>query len=359
MYLAKENKWIIDYLWKSFVKWNLETIPFVASYESLSSIMNQKNEFTLENIWKDWELIVLLHLLDGIKVWFTDKLWNSKYSSLLDYVQKQPQMIKYILNTGVDVTMLAQAEKIVKFTFTGEYKLTDEELATIISMVIIVNKLTKTDEVKITKENDKFYIIAEKENKRVKIPVEKDSPRKENTRILIKDKKDEVNIYKAKWWESTVWDKTARFDLERVIKKEETPEKSKKTKESLENEIREEFRNLLKNLKSLKWTKELDLKIEESISSVLEKYNIEWDKLTELKEKLTKQFKEALYLKIKWKEIPEKLDWEKVGNKEFINRVFEKYAEAVKENKYLIKYFNNNTLYEYLDYDPNSEEIIY
>jgi len=336
LYLAKENKWIVDYLWKSFIKWNLETIPFVASYESFSSIMNQKNEFTLENIWKDWELIVLLHLLDGIKIWFTDKLWNSKYSSLLDYIKKQPKLVKYILNTGVDITMLAQAEKIVKLTFTGEYELTDEELATIISMVIIVNKLTKTDEVKIVKENDKFYIIAKKENKRVKIPIE---TKKNNTRN--ENKKDEVNIYKAKWWESTVWDKTARFDLERVIKKEETPEKSKEIKKNLESEIREEFRNLLKNLKSLKWTKELDLKIEESISSVLKKYKETWaisDKQYEnYKISLTKQFKEALYLKIKWKEIPEKLDWKKIGNKEFINRVFEKYAEVIKENKVLFE----------------------
>ena len=175
-----------------------------------------------------------------------------------------------------------------------------------------------------------------KENKRVKIPIE---TKKNNTRN--ENKKDEVNIYKAKWWESTVWDKTARFDLERVIKKEETPEKSKEIKKNLESEIREEFRNLLKNLKSLKWTKELDLKIEESISSVLKKYKETWaisDKQYEnYKISLTKQFKEALYLKIKWKEIPEKLDWKKIGNKEFINRVFEKYAEVIKENKVLFE----------------------
>jgi len=322
-FLKRTPNWFKERLWQSFVKWNLETIPFVASYESLSSIMDQKNEFTLENIWKDWELIVLLHLLDGIKIWVTDKLWNTKYSNLLDYIKKQQKLVKYILNTGVDVAMLAQAEKIVKLTFTGKYELTDEELATIISMVIIVNKLIKADEVRIVKENDKFYGIIEKENKIVKIPIEikKEGTKKGN-------KKDEVNIFKAKWWESTVWDKTARLNLERVIKKEELQEKSKEIKKNLESEIREEFRNLLNNLKSIKWTKELDLKIEESISSVLKKYKETWaisdTQYKIYKKSLTKQFKEALYLKIKWKEIPERLDWEKIGNKEFINKFFDR-----------------------------------
>jgi len=323
LYLGKENKSIVDYVWKWFVQWNLETPIFTASYEWLSSIMNQENTFTLENIAKDYELIVLLHMLDKIKISFTDKLWKTKYVSLLNYVEKQSQIVKYILNTGVDVAMLAQSEKVVKFTFTGEYKLTDEELATIISMVIIVNKLTKTDEVKIVKENDKLFTVIEKDNRKIKIPIEtRKSENKEE-----QNKKDKTNIYKAKWWESTIAERTWKIDLEILIKNWDLAKNKEQIKQNLETEIKEEFRNLLKNVKSLKSIEELDGQINKKISEVLKRYESLWiikDIKTQQK-RLVKQFNEALYKRF-W--------WEKLKS-DLLNRYFWKMVEEIRNNKTL------------------------
>jgi hypothetical protein len=353
LYLSRENKNIVDYIGKAFVKWNIEFPIFTVSYEWLSSIMNKQNEFTLENIMKDYELIVLLHLLDGIKISFVDKLWETKYVSLLNYVKKQPQIIKYILETGVDITMLAQAEKIVKFTFTGEYKLTDEEFAIIIAMVIVVNKLTKTDEVKVIKENKKMFVIVNRWERTVKIPVE-------TKNYLVKDRnekkeEDNVNIYKAKWWESTVWSSIWRIDLEELIKKDKIEEKKEgkminkiekeRYKEPIEKEIKEEFVDLLKNLKSIKSKEELDKEINEKIYKVLIRYKKLWiiKDINKQQKRLVRQFKEVLYKRYKWDKL----------KSELLNKYFWKMVEEIRNNPELRKEFS-----EFIKYPEKLKDFI-
>ena len=226
---------------------------FYVSYEWSQTVLTGKNQFTLENLWKD------VFVIWGLKIYGTVKAFI-KWATWLDITklrlplltEKQNKVLQTTIDYLNDILVLWWIESWVKLTFDGKINWTIEEVIHMISMVIAL-KYTG-EKIFITREKDRIITYVwewEVKNKRI-----------------VNMWKDEIVVYEKKWtnkwkesWEETFWwrnqAKLNRPTLRNLVYMDE-------------NKLRPEFEKLIKEGVNIKDEEILKEKIWETVDKSIE-----------------------------------------------------------------------------------------